>query len=257
MSNINPEITNDEVIPSVESDLFMGNENRRFAVGLLAIGNQVLPGREEVFDGYLRLRANVYAAQTNMISPELVHEDGTETDEDDSRSVHFAVVENAMDSNRVVATMRLIIKSHEDSRPLPIEEFFGEAFKNPAPMGSTEVSRYICRHEDIKIQNKLKWPLYTAALSYALTHDLKPSFGVVEEPLEKSLVKSAIPVERIACPKYVEEYAADNLALKIDTEKLAENMGLTREAAQLILSQQTELVYFGEAVNKPETALPA
>lgn len=227
MSKIDVLIPNQEVIPEIQTNIFEGHDMARFAVGMLAIGDQIIPGREAEFTGYLRLRANVYADQTNMISKDLVREDGTERDEDDVRSVHFAIVENALTSKRVVAAMRLIIKSNEDGRPLPIEEFFPEVFTTgPAPMLSTEVSRYICRHESSKVQHDLKWPLYAAALSYAAENDLGPSYGVIEQALERGLKASRVPIVRIGEPKFVPEYNYDNLPVSIDTERLSRMMDI-------------------------------
>ena len=247
MSLIDARVTNEMVIPTVETYFFEGHEDARFAVGLLAVGNTIIAGRDEEHLGYLRLRANVYADQTNMIPKEHVLEDGTERDADDERSVHFGVIENIPGNHRVVAAMRLIIKSREDGRSLPIEDYFPEAFKNgPALENSIEVSRYICRHEDARVQGELKWPLYTQALSYVMAHDLGPTYAVVEAPLENQLKGIGIPLGRIAEPKFLPEYNADNLALEIYTAKLAHIMKLDkRSSIEAALATKHELTYFG------------
>jgi N-acyl-L-homoserine lactone synthetase len=254
MSNIDHTITNEAVIPIIEADTFSQHESARFAVGMLAVGDQVVAGRDEEFRGYLRLRANVYADQINVISKDSVREDGTEIDDDDSRSIHFAVIENTAQNPRVVATMRLIVKSPEDDRPLPLEDFFPEAFPEPAPLGSTEVSRYICRHDDGAVQKSLKWPLFTAALSYIISHDFAPTYGVVEPPVEEDLKRNNVPIARIADPQYLAEYRAANLAFEVDTRALAHNMGLTPEAIADMQAAQHKLVYFGERKQAPKTA---
>ncbi len=247
MSLIDERITNEMVIPTIETRLFDDHEEARFAVGILAVGEDIVDGRDEEYLGYLRLRANVYADQTNMIPHEHVLADGTERDSDDARSVHFAVIENVAGNQRVVAAMRLIIKSREDGRSLPIEDYFPDAFKaGEAPEKSIEVSRYICRHEDSDKQDELKWPLYTQALTYAMTHDLGPTYGVVEAPLERQLIGIGIPLRRIAEPKFLPEYNADNLALEIDTDKLAHTMKLDKmRFVEITRAVQNQLTYFG------------
>ena len=253
MSVIDPNVTNDLVIPDIRSRLFVGHEAARFAVGIIAHGDVVMPGRGQEYLGYLRLRANVYADQTNMIPKESVAADGTERDIDDSRSVHFAVIENAGKNKRVVGAMRLIIKSKKDPRMLPIEEFFEkEAFADyVAPLGSTEVSRYICRHEDSKTMRQLKWPLYTAALSHVMANDIGPTYAVVEEFLEKGLTKSGIPITRIASPKFVPEYNDFNMGIEIDTNLLGQLIGVSASTAPTQRNAKNVFSYYGDNIMAP------
>jgi len=243
------------VIPSVETNFFEGHEEARFAVGLLAVGNTIIAGRDQEYLGYLRLRANVYADQTNFISKEHVLEDGTERDSNDERSVHLGVIENIAGNHRVVAAMRLIIKSREDGRPLPIESFFPEVFEGtPAPENSVEISRYICRHEDARIQGDLKWPLYKQALSYGIARNLGPTYAVVETPLENQLKASGIPLKRIAEPKFLPEYNTHNLALEVYSDKLARMMKLSgTNSLESALADPAKLTYFG--TNDEESGL--
>ncbi len=250
-------VSNAEVIPSIETDIFIGHENAQFAVGVFAVGDFVLPGRDEEYLGYLRLRANVYADQTQMIPAEHVREDGTEIDGNDNRSLHFGVIENNENGPRVVGAMRLIVKQEIDLRPLPVEEFFPNAFAEaPAPMESTEVSRYICRHENQQIQSKLKWPLYSMALANIIDSGLKPTYAVVEPPLERGLRMIGMPTKRLADPKFLPEYNNGNLALVIDTATFAQNL----EARGLSMISEIRkagvgFVYFDEA-SQPTTNLP-
>ena len=259
MSLIDTRVTNEMVIPTVETNFFEGHEEARFAVGLLAVGSTIIAGRDQEYIGYLRLRANVYADQTGMISKEHVLEDGTERDTDDLRSVHFGVFENIAGNQRVVAAMRLIIKSREDSSPLPIEDFFPEAFESvAAPNNSAEISRYICRHESPKVQAELKWPLYTQALSYGMAHRLgnPATYAVVEAPLENQLTSIGIPLKRIAEPKFVPEYNADNLALEINIARLAHVMKLDKTSTiEATLAVENELTYFGAMGEKTGLAV--
>lgn len=244
MSNLDGTISNTEVIPTVEADIFGGHEESQFAVGLLAIGDQVIDGRVDIFNGYLRLRANVYADQTRMISPDSVV-DGIERDEDDVRSIHFGIIENTDVGQRVDAAMRLIVKADETDRPLPIESFFPEAFAKAASTRAVEVSRYICRHEVSMIQKQFKWQLYEVALGYAMMHDLGPTYGVVEPKQELRLAEAGVPIRRIAEPKYVPEYRDYNLGIEIDTATLARMMQLPEPiAAREHSDRVTEWKYF-------------
>jgi len=234
VSKIDLGVRNQDVIPEILApELFADNPDAQFAVGIIALGSEVLPGATEVYRGYGLLRARVYADQTHMIDPSQVKADGTETDEDDARSVHFAIVENATDAElqrvqRVVGSLRLILKDDKNPQALPVEEFFAEQFtRNPAPVPSTEASRFICRHEDIRTQNWLKWPLFQGAVAYIMAHGIGETYGVVEPPVEASLQKSGLKITRVADPVYIEEYAAKNLAFEVDTRDLARTLNLS------------------------------
>ncbi len=246
MSLIDTQVTNEMVIPRIETDIFVGHEAARFAVGILAVENEVVANRHEEYLGYLRLRANVYADQTNIIPKEQVLADGTERDKDDIRSVHFAVIENLGNSQRVIAAMRLIVKSQKDSRPLPIEGYFPEVFEGAAASEkSIEVSRYICRHEDPRIQGRLKWPLYKLGLSYAMVNDLGPTYAIIETPLERQLGMAGVSTHRIAEAKFIEDYNSSNMAVEIDTNKLANAMNLSKEAVvNQALAAKDQMIYF-------------
>lgn len=246
MSKINLDVRTDMVIPTISSEVFMGHDEARFAIGMLATGNNVLPGRESELEGYLRLRANVYAFQTRMISPELVQEDGTETDEDDGRSVHWALFEQGFEKGtaRVIGSIRTIIKTNDDPRPLPIEDFFPEVFTAPAPIGSVEVSRYIARHENKRVQRLLSEPLFNAVVGYVTSRELGPTFGVVEEAVERRLRLGAVPLRRIALPKYVPQYADDNLGIEVFIPEMARALGLDQVAPEALRATEQKLGYF-------------
>lgn len=225
MSSINALVTNDMVIPEYESDIFDGHSESRFAVGHIATGHEVFNGFQPDFDAYLKLRANVYVEQTNMLPSYVVDHLGREQDEDDKRSAHFVVVENNQGKNnvRLVGALRLILKSQNYPNDLPIEDFFPEAFINKAaPYGSAEVSRYISRHENESTQHMIPWLLYGEGMKYFMSEHKGSLYGVVERPLEGSLKSANVPIERIAEPKFIPEYNADNLAIEIDTLKMAQ-----------------------------------
>lgn len=241
-------ITNQEVIPEINSDLFQGHETSRFAVGIVAVGDRPLPGRENEYDGYGLLRGNVYAFQKHYMPIADLNPDGTETDKDDIRSIHFAVVENALHSPRVVGAMRLIIKSRENNWTLPIEDHYPEAFTSAdVPILSTEVSRWICRHEDTKIQRDLKWPLFTAGVMTITENNLGPVYGAVEESLARGLDIAGVPVTRLTeAAKYVPEFNAEKLPIRVDINTLAQRLEDDRpELTQAIRKASAEFVYSG------------
>lgn len=244
MSNVDPGINHTQVIPRFESSLFERNPDAILAVGVIGVGGEAVQGKEAEFKAYLQLRAAVYARQTRMIPEDHVKQDGTEMDSEDARSVHFAVVENQGQHNRVIGAMRLIQKTAETPEQLPIEEFFDDSFKDaPAPVGSVEFSRYICRHEDSRVQNSLKWPLYAATTGYIAAHKMGPSYGVVEEFLEKDFHRNGIPAERIGAPKLVPEYNDFNLPVRIDTAKVARDLGVSHQT----VAEASAMVFKGKA----------
>lgn len=253
MSSINLDIPNSMVIPTLESNVFADHPESNFAVGIIAVGNNVVDGLDEELKAYLRLRANVYADQTRMISKDLVAEDGTERDADDARSVHFAVFENG-EQTRVVGAMRLIVKNHEDSSNLPIEDFFPEAFAEPAPIGSTEVSRYICRHETRATERQLKTLLYSRVVPYIMSHELGPTYAVVEPVLERALPMGGVILRRIAEPVFVPEYNDDNLGIQIYTDEMAASMGVAEPQVLAKMRQDEHKLHYFKSLGSNETA---
>lgn len=244
MSNIDPAIRHQQVIPVFESDLFKNNPNAVLAVGMIGVGGEAAKGREAEFKAYLQLRAAVYAHQTGMIPETHVKQDGTETDENDVRSAHFAVIENQGSHNRVIGAMRLIQKTAENPSQLPIEGFFDESFKDqPAPVGSVEFSRYICRHEDGRVQNSLKWHLYAATTGYIAANKLGPSYGVVEEFLKKDFSRNRIPAQSVGAPKFVPEYGSVNIPVLIDAAKVAQDLGVSHQT----VDEASAIVFRGDA----------
>jgi len=251
VSEIDLSVKHEQVIPTITTEVFHASGGESFAVGMLAVGSEILPGLDEEYLGYLRLRANVYARQTRMIPLEAVKEDGTETDEDDARSIHWAVFERAepgpsgLSQARVVGAIRAIIKNEERSEPLPIEDFFREELDLNLGIGAVEVSRYIARHEDKRVQNVLNDPLFRSVVSYVTVHELGPTYGVVEEDVEKKLKDLHVPIARIADPKYVREYSADNLGIEVYIDKMASFWGMDSDSAKKKLAQnEKDIKYF-------------
>lgn len=243
-------ISNQEVIPCIESSVFNGHETARFAVGIVAVGSNVVAGLENEYNGYTLLRGNVYARQKNYMPLDELNADGTETDADDPRSVHFAVIENTLNNKRVVGAMRLIIKSKQYDSILPIEDHYPDAFKDgPAPILSTEVSRLICRHENIKAQRDLKWPLFSAGVTYVTKEGLGPVFGAVEAQFERSLGMAGVPVTALGAPIYVPEFNATKLPIRVDVSNLSKKIeGDHPYLFDAMRSVEKHFVYSGSAI---------
>jgi len=221
MSNIDTQVSYTEVIPVLESDLFVGHEEKQFAMGILAIGDETLNERDAELLAYYRLRKKVYYDQTQMISEHEIQGD-TDVNPDDIRSVHMGMFENyAPGIIRSTGAIKLIIKSEQHNAPLPIEDFFPEAFADAVPMRGIEVSRFIARHEIAKVQNGINSHLLTGALSYIISHDLGPTYGVVEPKVQAQLTAQGVPIRAITDPKYVEKYSADNLGIEVNTGLMA------------------------------------
>lgn len=235
-----------EVIPRITTDLFKGNESARFAVGLIAVGHEARLGLEAEFTGYLQLRARVYGEQAQFIPKEQIAPDGTERDHNDSRSIHFGMIENMPNFQRVVAAMRLIHKQNEQE-PLPVETFFPEVFEEKqAPLNSIEVSRFICQHEDSAVQNELKWPLFSTVVSHIISTNLGPTYGVVETVLEKSLKANRVPIKRLGELKFIPEYNTENMPIEINTTLLAKILEKHNPRAVEDLKKSTgKMVFFG------------
>jgi len=229
MSRINASIKNEQVIPKVESSLFENVPNAQFAVGILAVGNIVIPGMENELKAYYELRRAVYIEQTGQLTVGDLTTDGIERDTDDNRSVAFGVIENCDGGQRLVSSARLIVKGlnkqdGQQPEPLPIEHVWPEVFGGqPAPDTAFEVSRLISRHERGAVQMVIKKKLITAGIGFICCKGLGPAYAIVEPWLEKDLSRF-VPIRRIGEPKYVAHYLDVNLPLYIDHERLAKRI---------------------------------
>lgn len=252
MSTKNPFMTHEDVIPVIESDLFADHPDARFAVGILAVGDVVVPGLEREYEGYFDLRKNVYVDQTGQLHPDDLTEEGKDHDADEARSVAFGIIENRVHDQRVVAADRLIIKGFGDTpqsdAPLPVEDFYPEIFgSGPAPRGSDEVSRLIARHENARTQDLLLWRLYAVTLGHIASHDLGPTYGVVEPKFQR-ILQATMPVTVLGEPRYVPHYLDYNVPIEVHTDAFVEQMkqqhpGLIEEMQVL----DGAMAYFGKA----------
>lgn len=218
LSNNNT-IPNSEIVPIIGGDVFSDFPDKRFAVGVFSGERGMSDIQNPVIQGYLKLRANVYIDQTGILD-ESARVDGMERDEDDERSTHFVVLENVMGMAAVFACMRLIEKSLTDDSPLPIEDFFPESFRQPAPIGSIEVSRFIVRHDLPEYRMKTRSRLITTGLALAIRNGLEPIYATIEPELEKSLNSSGVKTRRISHSKIIPEYHSSNFGVEIDKTKL-------------------------------------
>lgn len=245
MAEIYHPLTVHEVVPRFKSTIFDGHENARFAVGQVAEGDISLYPEENL--AYHQLRANVYARQAGFIPLEDINErNGGEYDSDDSRSVHMIILENMGEDQRLIASMRLIKRT--DNRPLPVEELFPDVFaNNPAPKASCEVSRYITRHEDRKIQDMASWTLFQQGLTQAMIHRFSPAFAVVAPELSRIFRSRRLPIQELSEPFWIEKYGEKNVPIAIDIDALAERLeSRTPGALSEMIANQGEFTYFRE-----------
>lgn len=196
------------IIPTIESDAFVDRQDFRFALGKIAVNGVIINGYENEFMGAAQLRANTYL-DSGFINSNDLDNNGTELDQNDySRSAHFVILERTAVSSlaRVVGNMRLIVKSDESSSNLPVENYCPDKFASePIAIGGVEVSRLIARHEDVEIQNLLKWPLFIAGHKYVEQNNLGPVYGLLSTALTRLLRSQRIPVSAIAESRYIKE----------------------------------------------------
>lgn len=217
MSTYNKFISNTEATPITVSGLFDGVSNKRFATIIFGVGLSPKGSDEDLFNGYLSLRKNVYVDQTGILDESEEFDSGIESDSDDERSVHIAVFENCGGGQvAVVGCLRLIVKKDQD--PLPIEEFYPEIFKQrPIAVGDVEMSRFISRAEKGKGDNyKIIMSLFRTALSWALQSKMSLAYGVIETRLALAMRNFSSAFKKVGKLKMIEEYNTKNIGIEID-----------------------------------------
>jgi hypothetical protein len=239
-----------------------------YEAGTRALANfpgRVIEGFTNAVHNYGVLRANVYIDQTQMLTEEVRNSKGEEWDLDDARSDHFVTIERLYaedplvrdiverdsvepDGNgfvfRLPNCMRMIKKSLKHRGELPIELFFPDA-KNPttgeasfpAPIGSIEMSRKIAVHENPLTGMKMSDPMFKVTDIHVIENGYGPTFATIEEFYEDIFKKTGMPMDRIADPKFVGEYADNNLGIEIYHRKLAEKLGVTVVRAEAQTTQ--------------------
>lgn len=195
------------IVPVVESTLFEERENANEVFWIGNIATLGVIDNDHTYEGAAKLRANVYIDEKRFIDDANKNEDGTEQDEDDIRSLHYAVLEKTDEPRlaRVVGTARVIVKLLEN-QPLPIESYFPEAFiDNPAPVISSEASRVIARHEDKLTQHMISMSLIRAMSYGARAIGSKTGYCIVEDPLKNMFEAVGLPIILKAPAKNVPE----------------------------------------------------
>ena len=87
-------LTNEEAVPVIDGDFFSDSPESRFALAVFDGRDVVANDPSRLIRAYLRLRANVYIGQIRVLDVDQRRSNGTEVDEDDERSTHFALLEN-------------------------------------------------------------------------------------------------------------------------------------------------------------------
>ena len=222
MTHFDRTVSNHEVIPVIDSTIFVEDPTARLACGMLAVNGTAMPGLEAEYAAHFHLRRKVYVDQTGQLDESELHDDGTDRDADDARSVTFAVFENHRTGVRVVGVSRLILRGSE--HPLPVEEFCPDSFtQGDLTARSVEVSRVIARHENAALQDLVQWHLFAVMLAYIANHDLERTFAIIEPWLERHL-NGAISITRIGEVRYVEHYLDYNVPIEINIPASAEQV---------------------------------
>lgn len=241
---VNPQVNSEWIAPSASTDVFVGQEDNRFAIGVFD-GNIVTSDlASPLIRDYLRMRAERYI-KMGFLKQDARRKDGTELDADDERSTHFVVLENILGGTAIVGCLRLIEKRGPDNRPLPVEGFFPEAFPESASEGSIEISRFII-HPDAGRREEVKRQLFATGMAHVLQSNLGPIYATMERPLERTLRVSGIPMKRFSETRLVPEYHTENSGIEIDRRGVEAHLG------EETLNHSTVSVgsfgYWGEAV---------
>lgn len=210
----------------VSAEMFANHPDSAFWIGQVAMGNTVI--KPIYYDGLSRLRAKVYVDEMHFLTAEHLDTFGRESDEDDARSAHFAVIENASSQNSnsatVVGSARLILKGDND-KPLPIENYFPEVFQgNPLENGSIEVSRFIARHENRQTQHTVALALIRAMTHYSINANLKEAYCIIETPLLNLLTSIGVPIEMLGGSKEIDEYGGVLFPVKINPYEIIDSI---------------------------------
>lgn len=224
------------LLPVINTDLFAQNTDSTFWVGKIADLNGELKD-SELIESVARLRANVYIDEKKYLGEEARKDDGTESDENDLRSIRFAAIENiGYPAARTIACGRAIVKlSLED--PLPIETYFPEVFGGEKlPLGSVEISRFISRHPNKLTQHTASLAVIRAMAFETVRIQAPSDYCIIERPLLKMLKGIGLPVEQLGQEKNIPEQNGVLYPVEINPAKILE-IALSKEekAANAIL----------------------
>jgi N-acyl-L-homoserine lactone synthetase len=208
----------------VESDVFRNHPDTPFYLGVVAFHGVAL--QPEEYAAARELRARVYIDEKGFLTEAERDEHGLESDADDARAVHFAVVENQGEAAPplVVGTSRLILKvgsADDGDNRLPVEKYFPEVFDgSPAPDRSVEVSRFIARHPDKRTQRLISLSLMRAMVDWTRTHLHRPGYAIVEESLASMLDAMDLPYTKLADPKLLPRYQTENMPIQLEPDEI-------------------------------------
>ena len=179
------------IIPSIESDIFFDRPEAQLWLGVVAVGPNILYPAEYAGSGILR--ANVYIDEKGYLPLDKRLSNGTEQDIDDLRSTHIVALENMKPGIvNVIGTTRLIHKSSKNEF-LPVEELFSEKFPKPLAKNSSEVSRFISRHNQKTIRSLTSLLLIKSLITEAQKSNSSDVYGIVESYFPKILSSIGIP----------------------------------------------------------------
>lgn len=215
LSELNPTSRAELLVPVVDTAIFDQVSVPAFWVGKVAVGlDAILP---DEFLAARQLRAQVYVDELGYLPPSARMDDGGELDEDDPRSVHFAVIEHTDTGLDVIRGNTRLIKKAEEDDTLPVEKFFPDVFQaEPAPRGSVEASRFIARHENRIKQHAIMLSMVRTMVANAAESGSPYIYAVVENHLEHLFSKINLAYDVLSEPIYLEEYKSDNMALRFD-----------------------------------------
>jgi len=212
----------DNLLPRVKTDLFQDNQDAQFWVGQVG-GLNGVQNDPDLFASVAQLRANVYIDEKHYLGEEVRQNDGTESDEDDLRSIQFAAFENLQDGLvRTVASGRMILKATE-TEPLPIEKYFPEVFEPGIPtVGSIEISRFISRHPNRLTQHIASLAIIRAMAFSSSKMEVPTNYCIIEKPLLDMLNFIGLPVVELGEAKDIPEQNGVLYPIDINPHKILE-----------------------------------
>jgi len=219
------------VTPILGNEIFKANPEAAFWLGVVADREIVILPEEYEASGVLR--ANVYIDEMGFLPIEDRDVNGIESDIDDKRSTHIAVLENLTDSSRVVGTSRLIHKDTENN-VLPVEELFSESFSEPAQVGSTEVSRFIARNPSRPVQGSISLSLIRSLTLEAHRQESKYVYAVVERHLANLFAKIGLPFVEVSESRMLDEYNSVNLAIRFEPEHILNEVASDTDGKRIV-----------------------
>lgn len=211
----------------IDDDIFLGHENARYFVGIVATGD--IEHQPAAFEAVQRLRCDTYVERL-WLPPSARRANGGELDEHDHTAVHFAVAKNnGTKRPDLIGTTRIILKQNGDL--LPVEVDYPEVFsERPALKRSCEVSRLIgpvkpyvnsekpTETLEEKTERHLVFSaLVRAIIGWGLQNNYHTGYAMGEDWLLRTLDKSNIPYVKVADFKQIPEYGnTRNAAISMD-----------------------------------------